>query len=117
MPTPFAREKAMAQYKTIALELIQEEYPALHERLRASRSLLQAVNGYARDLKTSHEAWKDRLAEAKPGSDPSQTASEALELAIEDLRKALHSGSPTDEEEGLSLDNAMSFIRRHTSSA
>ena len=101
------------QYKTIALELIQEQ-PELHEQLRSSKTLLPAMDAYAIELKASHEAWKDQLSQAKPGSDPSQIASEALELAIQDLRDRLPSASPRDEAEPLSLDAAMSFLRRHT---
>ena len=86
------------QYKTIALELIQEQ-PELYERLRSSKRLLPAMDAYAIELKASHEAWKDQLGQAKPGSDPSQIAAEALELAIEELRDRLPSASPRDEAE------------------
>ena len=61
------------QYKTIALELIQEQ-PELYEQLRSSKRLLPAMDAYAIELKASHEAWKDRLSQARPGSDPSQIA-------------------------------------------
>ena len=81
-------------YKTIALELIQEQ-PELYEQLRSSKRLLPAMDAYAIELKASHEAWKDRLSQARPGSDPSQIASEALELAIEELRDRLPSASPS----------------------
>ena len=40
------------------------------------------MDAYAIDLKASHEAWKEQLSQARPGSDPSQIASEAMELAI-----------------------------------
>ena len=40
------------------------------------------MDAYATELKASHEAWKEQLSQARPGSDPSQIASEALELAI-----------------------------------
>ena len=73
------------QYKTIALELIQEQ-PELYEQLRSSKRLLPAMDAYAIELKASHEAWKDQLGQAKPGSDPSQIASEAMELAIQELQ-------------------------------
>ena len=38
------------RYQTIVLELLQEEYPALHERLRVSRTLLTSLNTYAHTL-------------------------------------------------------------------
>ena len=101
------------QYKTIALGLIQEN-PELHERLRSSRTLLSTVNSYATELKASHETWKEQLSQSKPGSDPSQIASEAMELAVQELIDRLSSESPTDESEALSLDAAMNFLRRHS---
>ena len=48
------------QYKTIALELIQEN-SALYEKLRAGKMLLTAMDAYAIDLKAAHEKWKERL--------------------------------------------------------
>ena len=101
------------QYKTIALELLQEQ-PMLYEQLRSSKRLLPTMDAYAIDLKTSHEAWKERLGQARPGSDPAQIASSALELAIEELRDRLPSESSPNETEPLSLDAAMNFIRRHS---
>jgi len=32
------------RYKTIVLELLQEQYPKLHEKLRQERTLLQAMD-------------------------------------------------------------------------
>ena len=103
----------MAQYKTIALTLIQDR-PELYEQLRSTRRLLPAMDAYAIELKESHEMFKEQLGRARPHSDPSQISSEALELAIEDLRDRLPCASPRDETEPLSLDAAMNFLRRHT---
>jgi hypothetical protein len=97
-------------YKTIALSLIQESL-TLYEQLRSSKRLLPAMDAYAIELKAGHEMWKDQLGRARPGSDPGQIASEAMELAIQDLRDRLHSASPADEAEPLSLDAAMAFLR------
>ncbi len=66
-------------YKTIALELIQEQYPQLHERLRLSRKLLPELDRYASELRTAHLRWIDL------GTD----ASAARELALEELRGML----------------------------
>jgi len=44
------------QYKTIALELLQEQ-PGFYERLRSGKLLLTAMDAYAIDLKASHETW------------------------------------------------------------
>jgi hypothetical protein len=101
------------QYKTIVLELLQQR-PQLHDQLRKERRLLPALEFYAKGLKASHEAQKILLSQARPGSDPSQIASEALEIALKELEASLPSASPPDDEEPLSLDEAMAFIRRHT---
>ena len=103
-------------YKTITLEFIQEQ-PELYERLRTSRTLLSTVDLQAAALKRYHETWMDRLNQTKPDRDPSQIASEALELALEDLRENLPSGSTPSGEEPLSLDAAMNFLRRHSQPA
>ena len=104
----------MALYKTIVLELLQEN-PGTYEPLRSTKRLLPAMEAYALDLKKSHERWKEQLVQARPGSDVSQMiSSEALELAIEDLRDRLLCASPREEAEPISLDAAMSYVRRHT---
>jgi hypothetical protein len=102
-------------YKTIILELLQQR-PEMHEQLRKERKLLPALELYTKELKSSHEAWKEVLTQAKPDSDPSQIASEALEMALKELEERLPSASP-DDSTPLSLDAAMAFIRRHTSRA
>jgi len=103
------------QYKTIILELLQQR-PEMHEQLRKNRKLLPALEFYAKELKTSHEAWKETLSELRPGSDPSQIAGEAMEMALRDLvEDHLPSASRPGDKEPLSLDEAMAFIRRHTS--
>ena len=104
------------QYKTIVLELLQQR-PEMHEQLRKDRKLLPAMEFYARELKTSHEAWKELLSQLRPGSDQSQIASEALEIALKELEDRLPSASHPVGSEPLSLDAAMAFIRRHTSRA
>ena len=101
------------QYKTIVLELL-EQRPALSSQLSRDRLLTAAVDQYARELKTGHEAWKEQLGKAKPNSGESQIASEALEIAVKELEDRLPTESPPDENGPLSLDQAMTFIRRHT---
>ncbi len=106
------------RYKTIILELLQEEYPALHEQLQASRTLLSRLNTYAHTLRSRHGAWMYQLRRARPASDHGQIPCEALELAIQDLRDRLLSESPpSGEGEGLSLDAAMAFLHRATPTA
>jgi hypothetical protein len=101
------------QYKTIILELLKQR-PQMHELLRKNRKLLPALEFYAQELKTSHEAWKETLSQAKPDSDQSQIASQAMEMALKDMEDRLPTGSPGDKEP-LSLDGAIAFIRHHTS--
>ena len=101
------------QYKTIILELLRQR-PQMHDRLKQQRSLLAAVEAYARELKKSHKAWEDLLAQARPGSDKSQIASEALETALKELEDRLPTESRSDHET-LFLDAAMLFLRHPTS--
>jgi len=101
------------QYKTIVLELLKER-TEFHEQLRLTRKLLPTLETYAQELKSSHEAWKEVLTQVKPDSDASQIASKALEMALRDLEARLPSASPEDNQP-LSLDEAMAFIRRPTS--
>jgi hypothetical protein len=103
-------------YKTIVLEFLQEQFPTLHEQLRSTRTLLSTVELQAAALKRYHEDWMDRLAQTRPDSDPIQIASQALELAMEDLRDDLSCASKADED-GPSLDRAMAYLRRHTPTA
>ena len=100
------------QYKTIVLQIL-EDRPEIHEQLRSTRQLLPTMERMAVELKTSHEAWKDQISQARPGSDPSQIASEALEIALQELVDRLPTASPQNDND-LSLDSAMVFLRAHT---
>jgi hypothetical protein len=100
-------------YKTIVLELLQQ-YPEIHNQLRSKRTLLPTMERHARRLKARHEVWKDRLDRARPGSDPGQIASEALEMAVKELTDFLHSAPSPEDSEPLSLEGAMAFIRGRT---
>jgi len=108
-PIPLKEETHM-KYKTIILELLQQR-TQLHEQLRKTRRLLPTLELYARELRESHLAWKTSLSEANPGSDPSQIASEAMEMALKELEDRLPPASPQDETEALSLDQAMAYLR------
>ena len=105
----------MAQYRTIILELLQEQYPTLHDQLKASRTLLATLDRLAADLRAAHFAWMDELRQANPGRDPAQISGEALELAIQHLQGDLPPEStPTDAEGIFSLEAAMASIRPPT---
>ena len=104
------------QYQTITLELLRQS-PSLHQELRSSGTLMQAMERYAALLKQHHLAWMETLAQTRPERDPSQISSEALERALQDLREALPADSSPNADvmqEPLSLDAAMEYIRRHT---
>jgi hypothetical protein len=116
LPTARLRGEATMLYKTIVLELLRD-HPDLHLKLQADKTLLPTLERCAGELRSSHEAWKNRLWLARPGSDESQLASEALELALKDLADRLRSGSRPVATEPLSLDEAMVFLRRHTPTA
>jgi hypothetical protein len=101
------------QYKTMVLELLKQR-PQMYEQLRKQRMLLPALGLYARGLKASHEAQQALLSQIKPGSDPSQIASEALEIALQELEASLPPASQAEDDEPPSLAAAMAYFRRHT---
>jgi len=102
------------QYKTIIYEMLQQR-PQMHDQLRKSRKLLPTLELYARELKTSHEAWKEMLRQMRPGSNQTQIASEALEMALKQMEDHLPSALSQDGNEAQVLDAAMLFLRRPTS--
>jgi hypothetical protein len=99
-------------YKTMVLKLLQQ-HPKMYDQLLSSRTLLPRLEQLAGELKDSHQAWKERFWRARPGSDESQIASEAGEIALQELEASLPSESLLDEESPLSLDAAMAYIRGH----
>ena len=99
--------------KIMVLELIQQ-YPQLHDELRRQKKMLAALDQYASWLSDRHAAWKSLLWQTRPGSQESQIATEALELALKDLEDSLASASPPDEDSPLSLEAAMEFLHRHS---
>jgi hypothetical protein len=102
------------QYKTIIYEMLQHR-PRMHDQLRKSRKLLPTLERFARELKTSHEAWKEMLGQMRPESHKSQIASEALELALKEMEDHLPSALSQDGNEAQVLDAAMLFLRNPTS--
>ena len=96
-------------YKTMMLGILQDR-PQLYDQLIRNRTLLATLDSHAKLLKASHEAWKDRLWQAKPDSDPEQIATEALELALEEIERLLPPASMPDEDSPFSLDAAMAHL-------
>jgi hypothetical protein len=89
----------------------------MHEQLRKDRKLLTTLETYAKELKTSHEAWQALLTRLHPGTDRTQIACEALEMALKEMEDRLPSASSQDGDKALFLDAAMLFLRRHSSHA
>ncbi len=87
-------------YKTIVLELLQQR-PALREQLRKTRELMPTLKDRAAELKTRHQAWIEALRQRRPKTDPSQLSSEAMEMAIEEMKGHLSDDSPSNESEAL----------------
>lgn len=98
------------QYKTIVLQLLEQQ-PELYHQLRRNRQILPTLDLYANQLKKLHEAWKETLIQANPERDGIQISSEALELALKDMEDRLPSATRRDDQEALSLDQAMAFVR------
>jgi hypothetical protein len=103
-------------YKAIVLELLQQK-PALHERLRATRSLLQTLECSAAHLRSRHRFWMTELGRRRGVFHPSQLSSSALEIAVEELRDALTPEMTSGDPNSLSLDEAMDFLSRQPSTA
>ena len=101
------------QYKTIILQYLRQR-PKIHNQLKSDRTLLPTLDAYAIELKSSHEAWKERLSQENPGGDPSQLASQALEIALQQWMSSLPPDESPNENEPLSLHGAMAYLRRHT---
>lgn len=110
---PLTLKETPMQYKTIVLEFLQQ-HTEMYDRLLKTRTLLPTLERYASQLRDSHLAWKDRLSRARPESGESQIASQALEIALKEMEDSLPSASPPDDNETISLDEAMAFIRPHT---
>ena len=102
-------------YTTLILSLLEQQ-PALYQELRTSKTLLETLNRLAHTLKARHSHWIAALHQKRPDSAPEQIASEALEIALQEVRDTLPTDSPPSDPE-LSLDAAMAFLRRHTSPA
>lgn len=101
-------------YKSIVYEMLRDK-PGLYEQLRVRAKLLQSMEQLALALKACHQGGMTQLAETRPGSDPSQISTDALEFALQELMDSLPPASPPsgEETEPLSLDAAMTFLQRH----
>lgn len=101
------------QYKTILLELLQQQ-PRLHEQLRTSRQLLALVEAGAVELKTIHKHWKEQLA-GNPNIVPGLLSAAAMEYAQHEMKARLQRVSNQIEHETLTLDSILALVRSPTS--
>lgn len=101
----------MPAYKTIVYELLLD-HPMLHERLRREGTLLESMEQLAVAFRACHLNRIKELIQSRPGSDPAQLSSEALELALQELQDSLPPESPVSDET-FRLDQAMEFLQRH----
>lgn len=100
-------------YKTIVLRLIQQ-HQQTYQQLCSSQRLMSTVGLYAEQLKATHQSWSGRLAIANPDFNPVQLQGESLELAIRDLENYLVAHFQANDNNRISLDSAMAFIRGRT---
>jgi hypothetical protein len=78
----------MPPYKTIVLEFLKEQHPALYQQLDIKRQLRRMANAYAAYLKSKHIAWRDSLLPGGHWGTPSQVSRQALEIALEDMHES-----------------------------
>lgn len=101
----------MPAYKTIVHELLLD-HPMLHERLRREGTLLESMEQLAVAFRACHLNRIKELIRSRPGSDPAQLSSEALEMALQELQDSLPPESPMSDDT-FRLDQAMAFLQRH----
>ena len=82
----------MTPYRTIILDFLEAQRPALRERLRTNRRLSRTVNAYATYLKSKLVAWMDSLLPSGRWGDANQVSRQAMEIALEDLQESLRHG-------------------------
>ncbi len=97
-------------YKSISHDLLQQ-HPSLCELLQRNRMLLSAVESCAASLKARQEALRAELGTTNPEIDPSQIASEALEIAVKELEQRLQIAFLPAGPGEPSLDEAMAFVQ------
>jgi hypothetical protein len=83
------------QYKTIILELIQQNEP-LHDRLRSNRSLLATVDRLAAQLKAAHEIYLNQMTMQEPMASRPAVSQQALEMAIKEAEEQLMAMTPAE---------------------
>lgn len=83
------------QYKTIILELIQQNEP-LHDRLRSQRNLLATVDRLAAQLKADHETYLNEMTMQEPAASRPAVSQQAFEMAIKEAEEQLMAMTPAE---------------------
>jgi hypothetical protein len=83
------------QYKTIILELIQQNEP-LHDRLRSQRNLLTTVDRLAAQLKADHETYLNEMTMQEPAASWPAVSQQAFEMAIKEAEEQLTAMTPAE---------------------
>lgn len=96
-------------YKTLALKLLRQ-FPALHSQLRRDRQLLAALEACGSTLKTRHQDLMNQFSATNPANSPEQSASAALEVALEEMTGRLAAASRPDSDL-LTLEAAITYVR------
>ena len=100
------------QYKTIVLQLL-EQRPNYYTQLTSQRKALETLNTLAQELKDNHEMLQTEFLESNPAISLELIASQALELAVQNLERNLPCEPPLEGDDQISLDLVMNSVRRH----
>lgn len=100
------------RYQSIMLDLL-ECHPNIQATLLDQRLTPAILTEMANHLQASHQFWIQELTRKRPGS-AEQIASEALELALDDLKQQFQARRTPSLDSTFSLDDAMAYLRRHT---
>lgn len=102
------------QYKTITLELIRGQ-ELLYRRLKASRTLLSTMEHHAVRLRERHLALKEAICRQRLHTTAEQASSEAMELAVMELREVFASGTalPPDDTEAMPPEASTATTASH----
>ena len=103
----------MPQYQTLALQLIRA-YPLVHYSIKEQNLLVDTIMKEAKLLEQRHRILQEQLSLAQPDSDPISIESAALEIALKELQDRLALGLPPADQEALSLEGAMAFLKKAT---
>ncbi|MEZ6129177.1 MAG: hypothetical protein R3C59_10885 [Planctomycetaceae bacterium] len=100
------------QYKTMVMELL-EENERLREKLRGEGKLLTVLDVLAGNLRRRHRELMGEMQGSRTDGGFSGISSEALEIAVQEMRDRMTAFSDCDEI--MDLDQIMREVVRHSS--